>query len=287
MPTNLDIRPLKLTDIPAALRLSTQAGWNQIDADWRRLIDLWPESCLAGWHEGRLVATATLATYGKDLGWVGMVLVDEACRGRGFGGAIFDAILTKGDELGVRCLGLDATDMGRPVYLKRGFVDLVGINRWKRDSGPVGDLCPLYRAMSRPSDRIGPLAEFDSSVSGLQRDGLFRHLAGEAGAVCLAIESVGRLIAVGFARRGRLSDALGPIVADGVEADSAMLLELTQRYSHRGLLIDALAGRRFDRTLQQLGFTVQRKLTRMLRGQHGGVPFLDPRAVAAAGFELG
>jgi hypothetical protein len=82
MATAIEVRPLESTDIPGALRLSTQAGWNQIDADWRRLIRLWPDGCLGGWRDdGTLVATATLATFDRSVGWVGMVLVDESCRG--------------------------------------------------------------------------------------------------------------------------------------------------------------------------------------------------------------
>src|SRR5687768_3853716 len=58
------IDALTLTDLPGALRLSAQAGWNQIDADWRRLVDLWPATCLAGRDDdGQLIATATLAVY--------------------------------------------------------------------------------------------------------------------------------------------------------------------------------------------------------------------------------
>jgi GNAT superfamily N-acetyltransferase len=283
----LDIRPLTSADIPAALRLSTQAGWNQIEADWQRLIDLWPSSCLAGWHEGRLVATGTLATYGTDLGWIGMILVDESCRGRGFGGTIFDEVMAKGEEFGVRCLGLDATDMGRPVYLKRGFVDLVGINRWSRSAGPSGEKCPLYNAATCSPEQIAAFARFDAGISGLQRHGLLSHIAREDGARCLVIESVRQPIAFGLARRGRLCDALGPIVADGVEADAAMLLALIYSFSHRDLIIDAVAGRSFDRTLKQVGFTIQRRLTRMIRGPHEAISFLDPRITAAAGFELG
>src|SRR5688572_17106434 len=120
----LEINPLQEADLPGALRLSTQAGWNQIDADWRRLIALWPDTCLAGRVDDQFVATATLATYG-DVGWVGMVLVDESHRRRGFGGQMLDAILDLGRARDVRVFGLDATDAGRPVYLRRGFEDAV------------------------------------------------------------------------------------------------------------------------------------------------------------------
>ena len=126
----LTIDSLTESDLPAALRLSTQAGWNQLEADWRRLLSLWPNGCFAGRVDGRLIATSTLATYGTALGWVGMVLVDEAHRGKGYGGVILDATLRAAHNAGVQTIGLDATDLGRPVYLKRGFRDIAGIDRW-------------------------------------------------------------------------------------------------------------------------------------------------------------
>src|SRR5690606_6337112 len=97
--------------------------------DWSRLLALWADGCLAGWVDGALVATAVLAVYRPGMAWVGMVLVDEAYRGRGYGGRMMDAVLGAADRTGVSRVGLDATDLGRPVYLKRGFVDAVGVER--------------------------------------------------------------------------------------------------------------------------------------------------------------
>jgi len=94
----MEIDRLTPADIPAALRLSTQAGWNQLEADWRRLIGLWPDGCFAGRVDGHLVATATLATYRPSTAWVGMVLVDESQRGQGYGGAIMDHVIAEADR---------------------------------------------------------------------------------------------------------------------------------------------------------------------------------------------
>src|SRR5687768_6521552 len=210
----LDIRPLRVEDIPAALRLSTQAGWNQIEADWRRLIDLWPSSCLAGWDGSRLVATGTLATYGTDPGWIGMILVDEACRGRGFGGAIFDAVLRLADETGVKCLGLDATDLGRPVYLKRGFVDVVGIDRWVRPAAPVIFRESALAASIFVVQDTKALADCDVDAVGFDRGSLLQHLAADTSSVGVAMRDGNRPTAFGFARAGRRFESIGPLVAE-------------------------------------------------------------------------
>src|SRR5690606_10280179 len=66
-------RLLTESDVNAALHLSTQAKWNQVDADWRRLLRLWPDSCFGLWQDESLIATATLARFG-EIGWVGMLL---------------------------------------------------------------------------------------------------------------------------------------------------------------------------------------------------------------------
>ena len=58
MPFTVD--PLRSGDLEGALRLSTQAGWNQIAADWERILALSPEGCVAGRMDGHLVATATV-----------------------------------------------------------------------------------------------------------------------------------------------------------------------------------------------------------------------------------
>lgn len=59
----MEIRHLTTADVPAALELVKQAGWNQVSADWHRLLDLEPDGCFGGYVDGDLVATTTLCTY--------------------------------------------------------------------------------------------------------------------------------------------------------------------------------------------------------------------------------
>src|SRR5436190_7584909 len=134
----LEIDRLGPSDLEEALRLSTQAGWNQVAADWQRLFDLSPEGCLAGRQDGQLVATATVASFGSAAHWIGMVLVDEAMRGRGVGSAMLAKVLDLARSRGGEAIGLDATDLGRPVYLKLGFTDVAPIDRWCGELRAVG-----------------------------------------------------------------------------------------------------------------------------------------------------
>lgn len=79
-----NVWPLDVDDIDDATCLSTQANWNQTSGDWRRLVALAPDSCYGGWIDDDLVVTATVVTYDGAVGWIGMVLVDENPRRRGY-----------------------------------------------------------------------------------------------------------------------------------------------------------------------------------------------------------
>src|SRR5579863_2424566 len=126
------LRSLVASDIPAALGLSEQAGWNQTGEDWRMLVDLAPQGCLAIEVEGELAATTTLLCYGQRLAWIGMVLTKLPYRGRGFARRLLTQALTQADEMGIETVKLDATDQGRPLYEKMGFRFEQAVERWSR-----------------------------------------------------------------------------------------------------------------------------------------------------------
>ena len=124
----MQFRPLLPADLPAAVSLSTQAGWNQTMVHWSRFLAIWPQAAIAGCVDDQVVATGTLALYPSATGaevmaWIGMILVDEGMRGRGYGARLFTAMLDRAEALNVSLLGLDATDLGRPLYERHGFRD--------------------------------------------------------------------------------------------------------------------------------------------------------------------
>lgn len=290
----LSIRPLTITDIPAAMRLSSQAGWNQLEADWNRLLELFPVTCFAGWERDQLVVTGTLATYGTAVGWIGMLLVDEACRGRGLGGTVFDAMLTRADELGIECLGLDATDLGRPVYLKRGFSDICTINRWLRqpnkrtqDSEPPPPITPRGKAVI--THLASSVIDWVNEKTQVDRTALLKHLQAEDGVTTrVMVGPRQEPLAVAFIRPGRIADHIGPLVAE-TSIDARDLLEAIIGNCSTGgrpLFIDALAEDGFEQVLGRTGFVLQRKLIRMMK-PCPTFTLTTRHVFAATSFELG
>src|SRR5678815_874884 len=126
----VEIRLLFESDIPAAMRLKEAAGWNQTEADWRRLIKLEPNGCFAAMENDQLIGTTTTTTYEDDLAWIGMVLVDPQYRRRGIATRLMQMALAYLDGK-VAVVKLDATAEGNPVYEKFGFKTESLGERWR------------------------------------------------------------------------------------------------------------------------------------------------------------
>src|SRR5688572_29382119 len=128
MTATLTQRPLTLADIPAAVRLSAEPGWNQVPADWHLMIEH-GDSFGRFTADGRLVASGLTVPFSGRFGWISMILVSAEYRRRGLATQLMrsciDALLGKNIVP-----ALDATPEGRQVYLPLGFQDVYRITRY-------------------------------------------------------------------------------------------------------------------------------------------------------------
>lgn len=270
---------LRASDLEDALRLSTQAGWNQLAADWERILDLSPDGCLAGRMDGRLVATATVASSGGTAQWIGMVLVDESMRGRGLGSTMFSKVIDLARSRGGDAVGLDATDLGRPVYLKQGFADVAPIDRWSGVLRPTAPGDGLERVDRSTFDDVAAL---DRAACGADRSDLLLHLMHEPGV--LGVTEPGSGFA--FLRPGRTCGHVGPLVAADEGGCSRLLSRLARLAEGSPVLLDALRSPASSALLESHGLAVRRRLMRMTFGRPQ--PLLMGDAVrAVVSFEWG
>jgi GNAT superfamily N-acetyltransferase len=277
---DLLIDRLTSADLAAALRLSTQAGWNQIEADWRRLLGFSPQGCFAGRLEGRLVATVTVVSYGRDAHWIGMALVDEAFRGRGFGAAILAKAIEHGLAQGSDAVGLDATDLGRPVYLKQGLVDVATINRWGgvlREGGSARGVELLDRST------FDEVAALDRAAAGVDRSDLLLRLLHEEEVFGWIARDGGKIGGFAFVRPGRDHAHIGPVVAQDADLCARLLERIAAHLRGRSVLIDLLRNEEPARTA---GLLARRRLMRMTARRPQDL-LRGPWISAATAFEWG
>jgi len=112
----IEVRLLRKSDIPAALRLKELAQWNQTESDWLRLLHLEPNGCFCATIDGEVVATTTSTTYGHELAWIGMVLVDPKHRQLGIATKLMRVAIDYLSKAGVTTIKLDATPAGSRAH---------------------------------------------------------------------------------------------------------------------------------------------------------------------------
>jgi len=270
------LRRLVASDIPAALGLSEEAGWNQTSEDWRMLIDLAPQGCLAIEVDGELAATTTLLCYGRRLAWIGMVLTRVSNRERGFSRRLLTQALTQADEMRIKTVKLDATDQGRPLYEKMGFRFEQAVERWSRPASknPPGTMLPVDALPAENWRRA------DRRSFGADRSELLERLA-ERSQPPLFIEGSYLLT-----RSGRQTRYLGPSVCDAPEAARALMARALQAEESQSWSWDLLPNNVDAAAIaRDLAFTPTRHLQRMVRGKQ--LRAKEEMIYAIAGFELG
>jgi GNAT superfamily N-acetyltransferase len=270
----LAIVQLDANDAAAGLLLSTEAHWNQNEADWRFFLT---RGTVFGVRDdsARLVATAALLPYTGSDAWISMVLVTESWRRRGLATRLVDACLDRAKKLGLTTW-LDATPAGATVYGPLGFRPTIELRRLRLVQASASG----GRAQM-PVGKLDAFIEHDIGVMGIDRRDLFRELSGRPGSRLVSKGS-----AMALVRDGRTARHIGPLFADTTEHALAMVREIAA--SETGaLLIDAVAAQdAFIKGLTADGWTIERPFQRMRFAQATTSPPDEP-PFAVAGPEFG
>ena len=266
------MRRLRVEDIPAALQISAQAGWNQTEEDWRTLLELSPDGCLAMEVDGHLAATTTLLCYGCRLAWIGMVLTKGEYQRRGLARTLLANALERAEMMGIETIKLDATEQGRPLYERFGFRVEREIERWSR-TGDNG--APLPASLASAGK---PWHDLDSAIFGADRSQLLDTLARRNPPVAISNSYL-------FSRPGRVTSYLGPYISEDPGTARRMIEECIQSASC-GWSWDLFPENRDAVEIaRDFGFSAQRHLVRMARGRE--LRGKQNAIYAIAGFELG
>jgi GNAT superfamily N-acetyltransferase len=264
----LRIRTMAVADLPVAMRLKEQAGWNQVEADWWRLIAMQPDGCFVAELDGAVVGT-TVACVFDSVAWLAMVLVEATVRGRGIGSALVEHALAYADGRSVKTVRLDATPLGQPLYEKQGFVAQFKLTRYA-GAPQSGERFPHEKEevelAADGMESFDEITVLDRSVTNINRARYLRRLFDENPSEVRVARRSGELAGYLLSRPGSNAVQIGPCIAVGVAgelllADAAHRLVGQRVYLDVPTLNDAAV-----RTAERFQFEPQRQLTRMYRG---------------------
>lgn len=267
----IDILELGIADAPAGLVLSTEAGWNQNEADWRIFLS---HGIVFGVRDGdRLVASAALLPYSAGNAWISMVLVTPSFRRRGIATKLVDACLDTAKRRGLTSW-LDATPAGATVYGPLGFMPTLQLRRLRLEK-------PQGTEATQPltPGSLDALATRDSRTMGFDRSTLLSAFAARSGSRIVSDDR-----AIALVRDGRAARQIGPLLAD--HADQALKLVEAIVGSESGpWLIDAVYSQNeFLEGLVRAGWNIERPFQRMRFGAATASSAQLPLAVAGPEF---
>jgi len=276
-------------DLPFAFGLSGQAGWNQTRDDWLRLLNYQTDGCFVAEWIGNPAGTVTTTCYGYDLAWIGMLLVEPALRGKGIGKALLLAALDSLQRRGVRCIKLDATPQGRPLYERLGFRPEWTFQRWETSGRVLPEVLPPFRTRRRRVEEIEreAVAALDYEAFGADRWVLLRRIEDDISRGLVNESPRGRINGFGYKRKGARAVYLGPVIAENQSAAAALLKSLLHPLASRRVFWDVPDHQTGTVELaRKLGFQPQRPLLRMWLGARN-VAGRPEMVHALAGPEIG
>ncbi len=261
---------LGVKDAVAGLALSTEAHWNQNEADWRFFLT---NGLVFGVRDGtHLVATAALLPYSAGNAWISMVLVTERWRRRGIATRLVDACLYAARQRGLTTW-LDATPAGATVYGPLGFTPTLQLRRLRLEH-PAQE-APVTLAASD----IDTFTARDRRAMGFERNALLAEFGARTNSRILSHGN-----AMALVRDGRAARHVGPLFADNA-ADAMALVHAISRTETGPLLIDAIASQEsFIAGLTSAGWNIERPFQRMRFGRAATQGEELPFAVAGPEF---
>jgi GNAT superfamily N-acetyltransferase len=278
-----NIRAMTAADLPAAMDIKQQEGWNQTTNDWRLLLEDAPGLCLVALHQERVVATVAAIGYEQQLAWIGMMLVQKDYRGLGLAKMLMKGILDRLE--GYPIIKLDATPAGFPVYKKMGFEPEYTIYRMVL--GPK-QMPTKTGIQATPIDKafLSDIVDYDNHIYGVKRQNLLRYLYQQSPDTAMAAGSKEAMKGFVLGRPGTNYHQLGPLMAESTDIAKDLVSSALQRLD-RPVVVDVLQDKTdFINWLLKQGFTIQRELIRMYY-KTNPTPGKLPNQFLISGPELG
>jgi len=259
----IDYRAMGAGDLEAAWQLSMDQHWPHRPVDWEDAFAL-GEGIVAEADE-QLVGTAMRWRWGSAHATVGLVIVSELMRGRRIGSVLMERVL---DGLQDRSVSLHATEVGRGLYERLGFVRTGEIRQHQgiAASAPLIALDDGWRL--RPFDRSDEPALFalDEAARGWSRTTMLRMWLDSAEQI-VALDHDGRLDGYAMLRRFGRGVEIGPVIASDDIGARALIAHLVSLAAGRFVRLDmdfssGLTGWIEELQLQRVG-----TVTAMTRGE--------------------
>ena len=252
----LQIRPMKTTDFRSIIKLTDQERWGFGTRDLRRMMALEPRGCLVAAIDGCPIGLTTTITYGRRVGWIGNVVVNQKHRGAGIGSRLVQLGITHLLGIHVKRIGLYSYVENEVMYERLGF------NRtdsFATLSMPHGNEDHTRGVRKTPFHQI---LHLDKRASGADRSRLLRRLHREFPKYWAWIGNDAKVSGYSLVKQYRDSSEIGPLICEQMNQEHAViLLRSSIALANKWPLEMSVPGSNsiVMKTAERIGFRIERK----------------------------
>ncbi|WP_044530319.1 GNAT family N-acetyltransferase [Herbaspirillum sp. B65] len=259
------LRPMRESDLASCHALSQHLKWPHRLVDWQfhhRVSRSWTVELEEADGSRTVAGSGMLCPAGADHAALGLVIIADALQGRGLGRAMMQQLLR---DAGNRSVLLNATEAGRPLYEKLGFVVTDTLSQHQSNSAKA----PLTLAAGvqiRPlrQEEVPALLALDRQASGMDRSTLLQTLLQFAEVAVL--EQDGQVKGVAMLREFGRGRVIGPVIASNVDDAKTLIAFWVNQYPGSFLRIDVPGRSGLKPWLQEIGLVCVDDVVSMCRG---------------------
>lgn len=259
----LDIRIMTANDFDFATEMTTRERWFHQRQDFLRLTAFEPRGCFIAWENEDRVGMVC-STSQQEYAFLSCLIVKEGHRGHQIGEALMRAAIDYQQARGAETIELDGVIPAVPLYRRLGFRDKYLSLRFRRPPDPPSPIS-VARPMSMTSEE---LLDYDHQRTGLNRGHILSRFHSEFADSLFAPPSDSPPGYAFVRPRANDSMAIGPLIADSLNAAGIILQSIVNVWGHKTLTIGVPEiNRESPALLLQQGFLYSQPSLRMYLGQ--------------------
>jgi ribosomal protein S18 acetylase RimI-like enzyme len=218
---NYKISIMSQSEISTAINWARDEGWNPGIHDAAAFYQADPTGFLAGKYNDQIIATISAVKYGSHFGFIGLYIVKDSFRGKGFGFKLWEAAIA---SLSGRNIGLDGVLAQQNNYKKSGFKLA---HRNIRFAGKSTKSTLTTRAIAAEYIAFKDIANYDSQFFPAERSAFLKYWISQENSQTLAIVEDSKILGYGSIRACDRGFKIGPLNAETSDIAVELFLALT------------------------------------------------------------
>jgi N-acetylglutamate synthase-like GNAT family acetyltransferase len=264
----IELRTMRMGDLPPVLELVNKEGWEYELVDMERILEIDPENSVVALAGKEVVGLATTACH-RNRGVLGHVIVKEGWRKTGIGKRMMVEVLRRLDAKGIGIVELYSVPHAMEFYTKLDFRKISDLKIYK---GKVKDRksvpAPKSKIRKLTAQDLADVVEMDTRLSGFDRSNVIAKLMLPFLHSSVGLFEGGKLTGFALGRMANIEAEIGPWIMEKPDrVDGLAMIAATMDALDNRLTFIEIPGENplANSIIEELGFEAKSDVHRFVR----------------------